>query len=179
MRATGRLPSAPTPMAYWPASGGLRLAGDYWGDPEANLVLLLHGAGQTRHAWSVAGQRLSDAGYFAVALDSRGHGDSDWADDGAYDQDTQVADLVAVLDSLGKAKPILVGASMGGGASLVAVGEGFVDAAALVIVDTAPRVEAEGATKIREFMEQSPNGFESLDAVADAIAQYQPHRQRV
>jgi non-heme chloroperoxidase len=166
-------------MTYWPASDGLRVAGDYWGDPEAPLVLLLHGAGQTRHAWSVAGQRLSGAGYFAVALDSRGHGDSDWADDGDYTQDAQVADIVAVLGAIGKPKPILVGASMGGGASLIAVGEGYVDAAALVVVDTAPRVETEGATEIREFMDQSPDGFESLDAVAEAIAKYQPHRQRI
>jgi non-heme chloroperoxidase len=67
---------------------------------------------------------------------------------------------------------------MGGGTSLVAVGEDFVDASALVLVDIAPRLEIEGAKKILAFMDQSPNGFDSLDDVADAIASYQPHRDR-
>ena len=73
---------------------------------------------------------------------------------------------------------MLVGASMGGGTSLVAVGEDHVDATALVLVDIAPRIELDGAKKIQAFMSQKPEGFESLDEVADAIASYQPHRTR-
>ena len=67
---------------------------------------------------------------------------------------------------------------MGGGTSLVAVGEGHVDAAALVLVDIAPRLEVEGAAKIGAFMGQGADGFATLDEVADAIAAYQPHRPR-
>ena len=73
---------------------------------------------------------------------------------------------------------MLVGASMGGGTSLVAIGEDHVDATALVLVDIAPRIEPEGAEKIQAFMSQKPDGFDSLDEVADAIASYQPHRKR-
>ena len=67
---------------------------------------------------------------------------------------------------------------MGGGTSLVAVGEDRVDATALVLVDIAPRVEIGGVDKIRAFMSQSPEGFASLEDVADAISSYQPHRSR-
>ena len=67
---------------------------------------------------------------------------------------------------------------MGGGTSLIAVGEGHIDAAALVMVDMAPRLEPAGTEKIREFMGQKPDGFDSLQEVADAIANYQPHRKR-
>jgi pimeloyl-ACP methyl ester carboxylesterase len=67
---------------------------------------------------------------------------------------------------------------VGGGTSLVAVGEGHLDAAALVLVDIAPRIEPDGVAKIQAFMTARPDGFGSLEEVADAIAAYQPHRQR-
>lgn len=178
MSAGARLPATPEPMHHWPTPSGLAVAGDAWGDPDGPLVVLQHGGGQTRHAWKGTGETLARAGYRTVALDARGHGDSEWAADGDYSQDAQVEDLVAVLEQLGDDRPVLVGASMGGGTSLVAVGEGHVDAAALVLVDIAPRLEAEGAAKIGAFMGQGAGGFASLDEVADAIAAYQPHRPR-
>ena len=141
-------------------------------------MILQHGGGQTRHAWRGTGEMLGKAGYHVVALDARGHGDSDWAPDGVYGQDSMVEDLVAVIDALGRRRPVLVGASMGGGTSLVAVGEGRVDASALVLVDIAPQVETDGVKKIAEFMNLRPEGFDSLDEVAEAIASYQPHRTR-
>ncbi len=178
MSAGTRLPGTPEPMHRWPGSGGVTIAGDSWGDPDGPLVLLQHGGGQTRHAWKGAGETLGEAGYHAVAFDARGHGDSDWAPDGIYGQDVMVADLEAVVAALGGGRPVLVGASMGGGVSLVAVGEDHVDATALVLVDIAPKIEPEGVGKIQAFMTQRPEGFESLDQVADAIASYQPHRSR-
>src|SRR5690606_37355179 len=80
--------------------------------------------------------------------------------------------------ALGKGRPVLVGASMGGGTSLVAVGEGHVDATALIMVDIAPRIEPEGIDKIQTFMAQKPEGFDSLEEVAQAISNYQPQRAR-
>lgn len=165
-------------MHHWRGAGNVRIAGDTWGSPSGPLVLLLHGGGQTRHAWKGVGQMLARAGYFAVAFDARGHGDSDWAPDGQYSQNAMVEDLEHVIATLDKGRPALVGASMGGGTSLVAAGEGRVDATALVLVDIAPRIEPEGIANIDAFMSQSPEGFESLEAVASAIASYQPHRAR-
>lgn len=124
------------------------------------------------------GQTLGAAGYYAVAFDARGHGDSDWAPDGLYSQDVMVEDLKCVVAQLGHRRPVLVGASMGGGTSLVAVGEDHVDATALVMVDIGPRIEPEGIDRIQAFMGLKPEGFGSLQEVADAIASYQPHRSR-
>ena len=154
------------------------LAGDSWGDSNGPLVILQHGGGQTRHAWKNVGELLGQAGFHAIAFDARGHGDSDWAPDGLYGQDVMVEDLKGVVAALGDRRPALVGASMGGGTSLVAIGEDHVDATALVMVDIAPRVEPEGIDKIQAFMSQKPDGFDTLDEVADAIAGYQPHRTR-
>lgn len=178
MNAGERLPSTPVPSHFWTGYDGLTIAGDSWGDADAPLVVLLHGGGQTRHAWNGTGQRLAEGGYHAVAFDARGHGDSEWSPSGLYSQEAMVADLLAVVSELGQPQPVLVGASMGGGTALVAVGDDHVDAAALVLVDVAPRVELDGVAKIRAFMSQYPDGFDSLDQVADAIASYQPHRTR-
>jgi pimeloyl-ACP methyl ester carboxylesterase len=171
-----RLPGTPEPMHRWLGTDGVVLAGDAWGDPDRQLVVLQHGGGQTRHAWKETGQRLADAGYYAVAFDARGHGDSDWATDGAYGQDVMVQDLQCVVAALGQLRPILVGASMGGGVSLVASGEHHVDARALVMVDVAARSESGGIDRIQAFMAQNPAGFDTLEEAAAAIAAYQPLR---
>ena len=178
MTVPKRHPDTPAPMHRWTGADGISIAGDSWGEPEGPLVLLQHGGGQTRHAWKGAGEALGAAGYHAVAFDARGHGDSGWSADGDYSVDAMVADLVQVIDTLGGKRPVLVGASMGGGTSLGAIGEDHVDAAALVLVDVAPRIEPAGAERILDFMRQKPEGFETLDEVADAIAAYQPHRNR-
>jgi len=165
-------------MHTWSGAGGLTIAGDTWGDPDGPLVVLQHGGGQTRHAWKGAGETLGRAGYHAVAFDARGHGDSGWAPADEYGHDYTVKDLLCVVDALGGKRPILVGASMGGGTSLLAIGESHLEAAALVLVDMAPQIEAEGSRRIQAFMDQKPEGFDSLQEVADAIANYQPHRPR-
>jgi pimeloyl-ACP methyl ester carboxylesterase len=178
MTSGTRLPGAPEPAHRWRGADGNQLAGDSWGNQAGPWVVLLHGGGQTRHAWGGTGKLLGRAGYFAVAFDARGHGDSDWAQDGDYSQDAMVRDLECLLAALGAQRPVLVGASMGGGTSLVAVGEDHLDATALVLVDVVPRIEADGVARITAFMQQKPEGFASLEEVADAIGSYQPQRKR-
>lgn len=178
MSAGERLPGTPDPTHLWQGAGGVRIAGDSWGDPDGPLVVLQHGGGQTRHAWKGAGEQLGKAGYHVIAFDARGHGDSDWAPREGYSHDLMIEDLKCVIAAHGNRRPVLVGASMGGGVSLAAAGEGHVEAAALVLVDVAPRLEPEGVQKIIEFMNQRPDGFDTLEEVAEAIANYQPHRKR-
>lgn len=162
MSAGQRLPGTPQPMHHWDGAQGVRLAGDSWGVPSGPLVMLQHGGGQTRHAWKRTGEVLGEAGFHAVAFDARGHGDSDWAEGGAYSQDLMVRDLQYILAALGNRPAVLVGASMGGGTSLVAAGENLVNASALVLVDIAPRIEPEGVKNIQAFMFRNPEGFGSL-----------------
>ena len=176
--ALQRLPGTTAPMHRWEGADGVFIAGDSWGDPKGPLVLLMHGGGQTRHAWKGSGETLGAAGYHVVAFDARGHGDSDWSAEGVYGDDVQIRDLQNVIKALGGRPPVLIGASMGGAVSLGAVGGGHVDAHALVLVDIGPIIEKEGADKVRAFMEQRPDGFDTLEEVAEAIANYQPQRKR-
>lgn len=157
---------------------GVELAADVYGHVTDPAVLLLHGGGQTRHAWGKAGEAIAAAGRCAVSIDLRGHGDSDWSPDGRYPIDAFAADVTAVCLSLATV-PVLVGASLGGLASLLAVAEAEETiASALVLVDVAPRVEEEGASRIRAFMRETMAGFDGLEDAADAIARYTPHRER-
>jgi pimeloyl-ACP methyl ester carboxylesterase len=159
---------------------GNRLAADVAGDPNGPPVVLLHGGGQTRHSWGTTLDSLAEHGWRAYAVDLRGHGDSEWAADGDYTLDAFAGDVIAVAGALAR-PPALVGASLGGVASLAAIGEHPNDhiARALVLVDVAPRIEEEGRMRIGAFMaEHLSDGFGSLDEVADAIQRYNPHRPR-
>ncbi len=157
---------------------GIALVGDAYGDPSHLPVLLLHGGGQTRFAWGATAAQLAADGWYAVSMDLRGHGDSAWDDVGDYSVNAYVDDVRAVVPQLG-AKPVLVGASLGGIASLLAEGESDTSlCAAIVLVDIAPRIERSGALRVIEFMEGSADGFASLDEAADAVAAYLPHRER-
>lgn len=159
-------------------AGGVGLAADAWGDPQAPPVLLLHGGGQTRHAWGGTAETLAAHGFYAVSMDLRGHGESDWSPDGRYDHDLFTDDVRVVAHSF-RRPPALVGASLGGIASLLAQGEAPEPiASAVVLVDVAPRLEPEGVTRIVEFMRARPDGFESLEEAADTISEYLPHRPR-
>jgi pimeloyl-ACP methyl ester carboxylesterase len=157
---------------------GLELVADVWGDPGAWPVLLLHGGGQTRHAWGSTAARVAAEGWRTVALDLRGHGDSQWAPNGDYSFTAFGGDVVAVVDQLGR-PPVLVGASLGGMSALLA--EGTSDrtvSCGLVLVDITPRTNTEGIQRIRTFMESGLDGFDSLEDAADAIAAYTPQRTR-
>jgi non-heme chloroperoxidase len=157
---------------------GVRLRGERWeGGPDAATVILLHGGGQTRHSWGRTSRRLSEHGRTAIALDARGHGESDWALDGDYSLGAFVGDLIAFVGTLHQA-PVLVGASLGGITALTAAGEHPGIARGLVLVDVVVAVERPGVERIRDFMTASPEGFGSLEEVADAIAAYNPLRKR-
>src|SRR5258706_244865 len=171
-------PLTPRSLSFSGADG-LTLRADAHGDPRAPAVLFLHGGGQTRHAWCGTAAALANEGRCAISLDLRGHGESDWAGgDAPYRLERFAADLRAVIDQLGHA-PALVGASLGGLTSLLAIGESDAPiASAAVLVDIAPRIEPEGAKRITSFMVARPEGYASLDEVADAIAAYTNHPSR-
>ena len=139
---------------------------------------MLHGGGQNRFSWKNTGQVLAERGFHVVALDARGHGDSDRAPDGEYRVEALADDVLEVLGQIGR-PVVLIGASMGGltGISVARqAGPGIVTK--LVLVDVVPRFESAGTHRIRDFMTRHVHGFETLEQAADAIAAYLPHRPR-
>ena len=158
--------------------GDVTLRGSAWGSPDAQPVVLLHGGGQTRHSWAGTAESLARDGWYAIAVDLRGHGDSDWSPDGEYGLERFSADLRSILRTL-RHRAVVVGASLGGMTALMTEGTAPEPlTAAVVLVDIAPRTEPEGVQRIVAFMTGRPEGFASLDDAADAIAAYNPHRPR-
>ncbi|MCH2457961.1 MULTISPECIES: alpha/beta fold hydrolase [Henriciella] len=163
-------------------ASGLTLTCSAYGQNSAPTVIFAHGGGQTRHAWKGAARSLGQQGFYSIALDLRGHGDSEWAEDGDYSLEAFGRDLVAVAEQLsdeGRA-PHIVGASLGGLGAMVGAGmlqpKAF---ASITLVDITPNMEASGVAKIIGFMaEHSVDGFATLEEAADVIAQYLPHRPR-
>jgi pimeloyl-ACP methyl ester carboxylesterase len=158
-------------------AGDVSLRADAHGDPSATPVVLLHGGGQTRRSWGATAADLADKGWYALTIDLRGHGDSSWSPDHGYGLDRFAGDVAHVVQHLGR-PPVLVGASLGGNAALAALGRRSDLAVGLVLVDVSPFLQPSGTDRIRAFMTSRPDGYASLVEVADAVAEYLPHRPR-
>ncbi len=95
---------------------GVRLRATRWpgaGPP----VLLLHGLASTRRFWDLVVPDLVGEGTSVLALDQRGHGDSD-RPTGPYDSATVAADALTALDALGLSRAVVVGHSWGAAIAL-------------------------------------------------------------
>ena len=164
---------------HFKGHGDIKIAADVWGSNNEELVILLHGGGQTRHAWGDTGKKLAEAGYHSVALDLRGHGDSEWHADGDYSIRAYKDDLVSIINEIGKPAR-LVGASLGGMASLVLAGDEINSdlCTALIMVDIGIYPDPVGSDRIVSFMLSGEKGFDSLEDVAKSISDYLPHRKK-
>ena len=83
-----------------------------WGSKGKKPILFLHGGALTAHTWDLCCLALRDD-FHCIALDQRGHGDTDWAPDGDYSIAAQVADVRGFIDHTGLQDFVLVGMSMG------------------------------------------------------------------
>ena len=157
---------------------GVRIVGEAFGDPSAPSVLLAHGGGQTRYAWSRVAKRLGRAGYYAVAIDLRGHGESDWDEARNYGTERFGQDTAAIAQSFA-VPPVLVGASLGGNSGMLAAGRYAPEAfRGLVLVDITPQIDVKGAEKITGFLgDRMDEGFGSFEEAAQAISAYLPERK--
>ena len=110
------------------------------------------GRRQTRLSWLKSQEHLALDGSHAIALDLRGHGDSEWAPSGGYRIEELADDLIIVVDQLAT-RPALVGAALGGLSALIAEGKiGPRSFASFTLVDIAPNMEAAGVARVMDFI---------------------------
>jgi len=115
--------------------------------------------------------RAAELGLGAIALDLRGHGESEAAPDGRYHLRDMAADTIAVLDAI--AGPvILIGASRGGQTCMVAGAERPAKVRAVLLADIAPGTNRENINAIRDFMKASAAGFATAEAASAALTAY-------
>jgi flavin reductase (DIM6/NTAB) family NADH-FMN oxidoreductase RutF/pimeloyl-ACP methyl ester carboxylesterase len=135
---------------------GIRLEADDIGSADDPSIVLLHGFGQTRKLWEDVAVGLEKAGRHVINVDLRGHGGSDWPDDGRYDFAAYVEDLRAVLGQM-RTRPVVVAANHSAWIAAMAIAEDAATlAAGLILVDPpAPT----GANSVRASAESVSAAF--------------------
>jgi pimeloyl-ACP methyl ester carboxylesterase len=148
-----------------PGADGLSIHALEW-SREGTPLVLVHGFGNEAHVWDEAAPAVAPW-YRTVALDLRGHGDSDRDPECRYDYDAHVADLEAVTAALGIDRLVLVGHSLGGRIAMRFAGRHPERLAGLVIVDSAPELDARGTVRISVDLQRSGGGSASFASVAE------------
>jgi pimeloyl-ACP methyl ester carboxylesterase len=151
----------------WRGAAGNRIVGEAFDADGPVSVMLLHGGGQTRHTWRRVARTLQAQGLACLSFDQRGHGDSDWIDDGHYLLDSFRDDAQIVLEAWNRPS-VLIGTSLGGLVSLMVAGNGSTLVRGLVLVDTAPQLNPAEIDWLVDFLgAEAERGFASPgDAVA-------------
>ena len=165
----------PRPMAsHHIVLRGMRFHYLEWGAPDAPPLLFLHGGGQTCHTWELVCDALADR-YRCLALDQRGHGDSEWSYESDYSPQAHLGDIAAFIDALGLARPTIVGMSMGALNGLHVALSRPEAVSALVMVDAGPWISIAGAGPIRDFM-RTVSTLDQLDDFVATALRFNPQR---
>lgn len=153
---------------------GMRLHYLDWGNSDKPPMLLLHGGAQSAHSWDFFALAMRDD-FHIIALDQRGHGDSDWSEAGDYDTAFHVADVQAFTAAIGFERFVLMGLSMGGRNAYSFAATSPARVQRLVVIDVGPDIQAEGRRHIREFLEGTET-FESFDWLVERVRRFNPRR---
>jgi esterase len=154
--------------------GGLRFRYLDWGNEGLQPILFLHGGALTAHTWDLCCLALREE-FHCLALDQRGHGDTDWAPDADYSITAQREDVRGFVDKLGLHRFVLAGMSMGAINALAFAIHYREKLSHLVIIDAGPEIRRPGSSRIRDFVNGGANP-ETLDAIIERALAFNPRR---
>jgi pimeloyl-ACP methyl ester carboxylesterase len=158
--------------------GGLALHYCEWGAIDARPLLLLHGITGHARTWDHLASALQPA-FHVIALDQRGHGDSQWAPGGDYSVGAMAGDVERLVDHLGLGRVLLLGLSMGGRVSIAFAGMHPERVEQLVIVDIGPDIAPEGMERIRSAIGTAPERFTTEDEALEYVRGANPRYDEV
>jgi len=170
------LPQVALPESHHVVIGRMRLHYLDWGAKGRHPILFLHGGGLNAHTWDLVCLMLRER-YHCIALDQRGHGDSEWEPTADYRFESQVADLEGFIEKLKLTRPLIVGHSMGGFAAMGYAIRHADKMAGLVLVDIAPEIATQGSLRIRNFINQDRE-LDSVEAFVERALKFNPMRNR-
>ncbi len=147
-----------------------------WGAPDAPAILLLHGGHQSAHSWDLVSLHLAQK-YRVLALDQRGHGDSEWSRDVSYGNYEMSLDAEAFIQAMGLHRPLVMGHSMGGRNSMLMTKRDPSKLRGLVVVDIGPELSGRGREVILGFVNNNEE-FDNLEHFVANVRKYDPYRSR-
>ena len=145
-----------------------------WGNRHLPTIVFLHGGALNAHTWDLCCLALRDD-YHCVALDQRGHGDTDWAHDADYSIGASLADTKGFVDHLGLDKFILVGMSLGAINALAFAIAHPERLSHLVIIDAGPEMRRPGSSRIRDFVNEVQEAV-TVEAIIEKALKFNPRR---
>jgi esterase len=166
---------AALPASHHAVMGGRRFHYLEWGAAtERPPILFLHGGNQSAHTWDVVCLALSRH-YHCVALDQRGHGESEWSYELDYRPEAHARDVEQLADRLGWRTFVIVGMSMGCLNALQFAGTRPERLAGFVAVDAGPYIERAGGQPIVDFVERNQS-HTTLDGFVEAAMRFNTRR---
>jgi esterase len=147
-----------------------------WGIKGLPPVVFLHGGGLNAHTWDIVCAALRRERH-CVALDQRGHGESEWSPEMDYDIASHARDVGAFVDALKLERFVLVGMSLGGVNGLAWAGQNGGRLAGLVVVDVGPEIRTEGVRKIAAFTSEA-TPLDSVEQYVERALSFNPRRNR-
>ena len=151
----------------WLTVDGLRLHYTEWGNPTAPTIVMLHGLNVQCHTWDPIARAIADQ-YHVIAMDMRGHGESDWSKMG-YRVSSMAHDVHGLISQLGKGPIHLVGHSAGVRVAIAVAGERPETIRSLALSDAGPSNSKSGAVAMRDFIQSTTNlrGFRNEKEARD------------
>ena len=153
---------------------GLRLHYLDWGEDGKQAMLLLHGFTTLAHAWDMFAPAFGDR-YHVLALDQRGHGDSQWADDASYTTEDHLVDIAGFVDALKLDEFVLLGHSMGGRNAIMYTACFPEKVARLILIDSRPDNDPKGSDALRQLLTAIPDEIGSVDELAPELKRLYPY----
>jgi pimeloyl-ACP methyl ester carboxylesterase len=147
-----------------------------WGTAGLPPVVFLHGGGLNAHTWDLVCAALREERH-CLALDQRGHGESEWSPEMDYSTESHVGDLDRFLDVLELDRLVLVGMSLGGVNALAWAGKHSRRLQGLVLVDVGPEIRPEGVRKIATFTSEA-TPLPSVEHFVERALAFNPRRNR-
>jgi pimeloyl-ACP methyl ester carboxylesterase len=160
------------PKSVFLSVRGLQLHYLDWGNHGAPPVVCVHGYTSSAQAFNAPARHLRER-FHVIAPDVRGHGESAWSPDGAYQYRDQAADLAAIADQLGLERFSLIGTSMGGIIAMTYAEAHPERLAHLIINDIGPDAET-GSQRITQMVGSRPDEFATLEEAMDYRRQVSP-----
>jgi len=170
------LAQAPAPAAYvdkYANVNGLRLHYLDWGSPEKPPMILLHGIARHAHTFDHLAPHFA-RNFHVLAIDMRGHGDSDWDPEGDYLVEDHVKDLEDLVAQLRLQRITLIGNSTGGRVAQVFAGLHPNLVARLIVEDVGPERPDDIASGFARRVKQEAEGWASEDELVAQLTTENP-----